>query len=416
MSAVHGFVLLASLGGALVQQPASGQEPPATPPAAQSAEKPAEKPATAFSTEQLEQIVAPIALYPDPLLMQVCMAATYPIEVVQAGRWVAANPGKQAAELESALKTEDWDPSVKSLCGFPDALKHLSDNLDWTQDLGDAFLGQRTELLDTVQHMRKKALDAGQLKTTPEQTVTVKEDQIIVVQPANPQVIYVPTYSPTVVYGSWSYPHWYYPPLYYPPPPGAVAFSFAVGVAWGAAMWGGCSWGWGHSDVDIDINNYNNFTENTDIDGARNKIQEKAGGKGDWKHDPAHRGGVNYRDGKTAQQYGGERGSSRVSRDQARGYGPSDRAGSRGGSGTAAARTPATRTPATREAARPAADRSGLDRGGAGSRPSTGSGRGDAAFSGSRNASYERAASSRGSMSRGGGGRAGGGRGGGRRG
>src|SRR5690349_7288940 len=116
-----------------------------------------------FTQAQLEQLVAPIALYPDALLTQVLSASTYPIEVVQAQRWIDRNPGLKGSELEEALKAQDWDPSVKALCGFPTVLKQMSENLDWTRDLGDAFLGQKAELMDTVQTMRKRALDAGNL-------------------------------------------------------------------------------------------------------------------------------------------------------------------------------------------------------------------------------------------------------------
>ena len=288
-------------------------------PAAQPA---AQAPATAaaFTKEQLEQIVAPMALYPDPLVSQMLMASTYPLEIVEAARWLKANPGLKDKALEEALKKEDWDASVKSLCGFPDVIKQMDENLDWTQDLGDAFLAQKTELLDTVQRMRGKAYDAGSLKTTEQQVVTQQPDKIIVIEPANPEVIYVPTYSPTVVYGSWSYPYYYYPPMYVAPPYGYGAMAFTVGMVWGAAIWGGCNWGWGGSDVDIDINRQNNFNRNTNIDGGRNNISNNAGGRQSWQHDASHRGGVNYRDNKTAQQYGASAGSNRVSRDQARGY------------------------------------------------------------------------------------------------
>jgi hypothetical protein len=177
----------------------------------QAAQAPAAAPTTqataaGFSKEQLEQIVAPMALYPDPVVSLMLMASTYPLEIVQAARWVKANPGLKDKALEEALKQHDWDASVKSMCGFPDVLKQMDENLDWTQDLGDAFLAQKTELMDTIQRMRGKAYDSGNLKTTEQQVVTQQPDKIIVVEPADPQVIYVPTYSSTVVYGGWSYP------------------------------------------------------------------------------------------------------------------------------------------------------------------------------------------------------------------
>ncbi len=227
-----------------------------------------------FPPEQIEQMVAPIALYPDPLVTTILMASTYPLEVVQADRWLKANPKVTGAALDEALKKQSWDDSVKSLCRTPDVIDRMSKNLDWTSDLGDAFLDQQQAVLDAVQRMRKKAENAGNLKTTPQQKVIV-EKEIIKIVPADPQVIYVPTYSAPVVYGSaWSYPSYYYPPMYTYPPGytlAASALSFGVGMAVGAAVWGnsnwhggGCYWGggWGgNNDVDIDVNR--NFEGNT---------------------------------------------------------------------------------------------------------------------------------------------------------
>jgi hypothetical protein len=439
----------------------SPQTPAATKPAdAKPADQAATPPATPeqgakaateakFDAAHLEQIVAPIALHPDGLLSQILMASTYPLEIVEAARWREKNPSLKEKALEDALKTQDWDASVKSLCGFPSVLKQMNENLDWTQDLGDAFLGQKAELMEAVQRMRKKALDAGQLKTNDQQKVT-QEGQYIVVQSTNPEVIYVPTYSPTVVYGGWAYPTYYYPPMYAPYPPGAGFISFTAGVVWGAAIFGNCNWG--GSDVDIDINNENNFNGRTGDREQRERAQggrdsagtrdsgrggagsDRAGAKGgkeSFKHNPEHRKGVNYKDSGTASKFGGESGSKRVSKDQARGF---------SGSGGASARnTAGSSTRPSGGSTRPSSPSSRADGGGAGSaragsssRPST-SGAGSSsrsrpstsgsggskssAFSGSRNAGLDRAASSRGSSSRGGGGaRGGGGRGGGGRG
>jgi hypothetical protein len=385
----------------LVAQVAAVQGQSTSEPATETAVVPA--PAAGFSKEQLEQIVAPIALHPDPLVAQMLMAATYPLEIVEAGRWMKANPGLKDKALEEALKKQEWDASVKSLCGFPDVLKQMDDNLDWTQDLGDAFLSQKTELMDTIQRMRGKAYDSGNLKTTEQQVVTQQPDKIIVVQPANPEVIYVPTYSPTVVYGGWSYPTYYYPPMYYPPPYGYGAMAFTMGVVWGAAIWGGCNWGWGGSDVDIDINRQNNFNRNTNIDGGRNQVSNRAGGKQSWQHDASHRGGVNYRDSKTAEQFGANSGSNRVSRDQARGY---DRAGA--GNSTIGQRTSAsTGAGGSRDLGASTRDAGSSSRNpGASTRDAGASSRdgsGNSAYSGSRNSSMDRSASSRGGTSRGGG-------------
>jgi len=367
--------------------------------------------APGFSAEQLEQIVAPIALYPDSLVMQILMASTYPLEIVEAARWVEKNPGLTGKALDAALQEQNWDPAIKVMCGFPTVIAEMSDNLDWTRDLGDAVLDQKTELLDAVQRMRDKAYEAGNLKTTEQQVVTRQADKIIVIESKSPEVIYVPTYSPVVVYGpSWYYPTYYYPALYVPPPPGYGLMLFGAGVAWGAYLHGGCSWGWGHGDIDVNVKNEYNFNRNTNV------------GNGSWKHDAEHRKGVNYRSGQTAKLYGGSGAGSRVTRDQARGY---DRGGS---AGTLPAQRPGGAAPAQNVAGKlPSAGTRDLG----GARASTGAAQtgisnraaagdassrvsrdGNSAFSGSRSPSFDRAASGRGASSRAslGGGRASGGR------
>ena len=173
-----------------------------------------------FSSEQLEQIVAPIALYPDALLAQVLMASTYPLEVVEAARFAQANPSLEDKALDDELQQRSWDPSVKSLVSFPQVLTMMDEKLDWTQKLGDAVLAQQKDVMDAVQRLRAKAQAEGNLKTTEQQKVIVEEappsggTTVIVIEPANPQVVYVPTYNPTVVYGAWPYPA--YPPLLLP--------------------------------------------------------------------------------------------------------------------------------------------------------------------------------------------------------
>jgi hypothetical protein len=197
-----------------------------------------------FKPEEIEQLVAPIALYPDSLVSQILMASTYPLEVVEAARWAKANKTLQGDALTAALEQQPWDPSVKSLVNFPQVLAMMNEKLDLTQRLGDAFLAQQKDVLDAVQRLRAKA--QGNLKTTKEQTVIVEQSAaqttVIQIEPTNPQVVYVPTYNPTVVYGAWPYPA--YPPYaYYPPGYVATtaAFSFAAGVALGAAW--GYAWG-----------------------------------------------------------------------------------------------------------------------------------------------------------------------------
>lgn len=273
----------------LALSPGFAQQAPSAAPATGGAAAPA---SAAFSQQELDQLLAPIALYPDALLAQILMASTYPLEVVQAARWVKDNSKLTGAALEDALAKQTWDPAVKSLAAVPQVLQQMNDQLEWTQKLGDAFLGQQQAVMATVQSLRAKASAAGNLQTTEQQVVTTKVQEtqtIYVVESAKPEVVYVPTYNPTVVYGSWWYP---YPPYsMYPPgyvyPPGV---GFATGIIVGAAIWGGVNWGWGNSDIDIDINRYNDFN--------RTNISNK-----NWSHNVEHRGGVAYRDQNVAQRY-----------------------------------------------------------------------------------------------------------------
>jgi hypothetical protein len=259
-----------------------------------------------FSKEELEQLVAPIALYPDSLVAQILMASTYPLEVVEAARWSKANPGLKDKALEDALQKQSWDPSVKSLTAFPKVLQGMNEKLDLTQKMGDAFLGQQKEVLDAVQRLRGKADQAGNLKSGKEQTVTKAQEggqTVIKIEPANPEVVYVPTYNPAVVYGPWPYPS--YPPYYYYPyPPGAAFFTFTAGVIIGSALWGNCNWGRG--DVNINVNKYNNFNR-TDIKNSN------------WQHNNEHRKGVQYRDQASQQKFGGGQRPGADSREQFRG-------------------------------------------------------------------------------------------------
>src|SRR4029450_7376517 len=196
--------------------------------------------------------------------------------------------------LEDAMQQQDWDASVKSLTAFPQVLTMLNEKLDMTQKLGDAFLGQQKEVMAAIQRLRGKAQAAGNLKIGKEQTVSTAQEggqTVIKIEPANPEVVYVPTYNPTVVYGSWPYPA--YPPYaYYPPAyvPGAALFSFGVGMAVGAALWGGCNWGGGN--VNVNVNRYNNFN--------RTNVQNS-----NWQHNSEHRRGTQYRDSASQQKFGG---------------------------------------------------------------------------------------------------------------
>ncbi len=263
--------------------------------------------APVFKQEELDQITAPIALYPDSLVAQILMASTYPLEVVQADRFAKQNASLKGEALTKALESQSWDPSVKSLVNFPQVLTMMSEKLDWTQKLGDAFLAQQKPVMDTIQSLRAKAQAAGNLKTTKEQTVIV-EEKIIKIESASPQVVYVPSYNPTVVYGAWPYPT--YPPYSYYPP-GYVAtsmFAFGAGVAMGAAW--GYAWGnsnWSGGDVDVDVNRNTNINNNINRDQAKQKMQERGQinqkGQGKWQHSPENRKGVSYRDQGTAQKF-----------------------------------------------------------------------------------------------------------------
>lgn len=255
----------------------------------------------AFKQEELDQLLAPIALYPDSLLSQILMASTYPLEIVQAQRWATANKDLKGDALAKALETQTWDPSVKSLINFPQVLGMMNEKLDWTQKMGDAFLSQQEDVLKTVQTLRKKAQEEGNLKTTSQQKVVVEKETIVITS-ASPQVVYVPTYNPTVVYGVWAYPsyppYYYYPPAYVPAPGLAFATGVAIGAAWGYA-WGNCNWHGGN--VDIDVNR--NVNVNHNINRGNYASHYGGAGQGSWSHNPAHRAGVPYSNQRTASQY-----------------------------------------------------------------------------------------------------------------
>jgi hypothetical protein len=288
-----------------------------------------------FSQEDLDQILAPVALYPDSLLAQVLMASTYPLEVVMADRWVKQNKNLTGDKLREAAEKQPWDPSVKALVPFPDLLSTMAEKLDWTQKLGDAFLAQQADVMETVQSLRKKAYEAGNLKSTNEQHLIV-EKEIIRVEPADPRVVYVPVYDPWWVYGPWWWP--YYPPyVFYPYPypaavyyPGYIGFSvgFVVGAYWG--NWGYCNWpyrtvyvnpyyygrpyhGYGPAPVGSALAAGgrppglgpappppppgSRPVGGTIASGGSPTMQQ-------WAHNPDHRRGVSYRDPAVGRQFG----------------------------------------------------------------------------------------------------------------
>lgn len=242
------------------------------------------------SQAQLEALVAPIALYPDPLVSQILMASTYPLEVSEATNWLRANSNLKGNALNTALQQQNWDASVKSLVSFPPVLEMMGSQLSWTQNLGNAVLAQQSDTMSAIQALRAKAKKTGALQSNSQQTVTSQgsgSSETIVIQPANPQVVYVPSYNPTVVYGAWPYPA--YPPVAYYPPgyvAGTALLSFGVGMAVGAALWGGCHWGGGYGggSLTINNNNFNNFNRNTNSNWSGNK-----NGTSDWKPDQQRR-------------------------------------------------------------------------------------------------------------------------------
>src|SRR4051812_47463382 len=244
---------------------ALAQQAQAPPPDAPSASQAA---AVKIPADQLESLVAPIALYPDPLLAQVLVASTYPLELVQLQQWLAKHKDLKDKALVDAVKKEDWDPSIQAMAALPDAVKKLAENIKWTTELGNAFLAQQSEVMDAVQRMRAKAKDKGNLKSNEQmkvETKVIESKSVIVIEQSKPEVIYVPSYDPVVVYGTA--PYYPYPPIYYPPAgyyAAGMAISFGIGVAMGAAWGGGWGYnsGWGGNN-DININNNNSFVNNS---------------------------------------------------------------------------------------------------------------------------------------------------------
>jgi uncharacterized protein DUF3300 len=263
-----------------------------------------EKEAPKIPNDQLDSLVAPIALFPDPMLAQVLAASTYPLEIVQLQQWLAKNKTLKDKALTDAVMKQNWDPSVQGLASLPDLVNRLATDINWTTELGNAFLAQQGDVMDAVQRMRGKAKATGNLKSSEQQKVetqVVESKEVIVIQQANPQVVYVPSYNPVVVYGPPPYP---YPPITYPPPGYAaagMAIAFGVGVAMGAAWHGGWGYGcgWGHNDVNINVNN--TYNKNTNI----NRGGNQAGGGNNWQHNAEHRGGAPYSNQATANKYGG---------------------------------------------------------------------------------------------------------------
>ena len=230
---------------AICPQTASARQDQAPPPQAPPPAAPA-PPYQQGTPEQLQQLVAPIALYPDSLVAQILAASTFPEQVVEADRWLQAHPGLQGDALARAADQQPWDPSVKALTAFPSVLGNMDKNISWTSSLGDAYYNQQQDVMDAVQAMRQRAEQAGNLKTTPQQTVT-QQGSTILVQPVDPNIVYVPAYDPWIVYGGpiGPWPGWYpYPGIWF----GGPYLSFGVGF--GIGFFGGFGWGWNHWGFD----------------------------------------------------------------------------------------------------------------------------------------------------------------------
>jgi hypothetical protein len=324
-----------------------------------------------FSKEQIEQLVAPIALYPDQLLSQVLMAATYPADVAEAAKWSKANKDMKGDAAVQAVQNQPWDPAVQALAAFPQVLQPMGDQPDWVQNLGDAFLASSKDVLDAVQRLRAKAQTAGNLKSTEQQKVIVEEaapaQTVIKIEPAQPDVIYVPAYDPTTVYGTWPYP--YYPPYYWPPYPyyypGYYPGAFAAGVFWGAAigsiLWGGCNWGGGN--ININVDRFNRVNHHSQLDRNQNRFE----------HNAANRKGVPYRDQASRDMFGQGRGGAEA-RNNFRGRDPVTESRRQQAQSTlqnrgmdpAQAREALRNDPATRQRAQNAAQGAGRDFAGGG--------------------------------------------------
>src|SRR6266566_4662616 len=352
--------------------------------------------------DQLDSLVAPIALYSDPLLAQTLAASTYPLEIIQLQQWMDQNKNLQGKALAAAVAKQPWDPSIQSLVEFPDVVQRTAGNIQWTTDLGNAFLSQQSDVMDAVQRLRGKAQGTGNLKTNAQSVVKTETvssgKQVIEIQQANPDVVYVPSYDPTVVYGPAPVEYPYYPYTYPGYVPG-TALAWGAGIALGAAAWGAWGGHWGNCDWNggnVNINNNNNFNRNYN----KTVNRGQAGQGNNWQHNPQHRGNAPYGNRATANKYGG---TARGQGGRQAGAGAGARpgggagAGARPGGGGAGARPGGGGGGAgAKPAARPG--------GGAGARPSGGAGAGARPGGGSaKNQVGNRSASSRPSASHGGG-------------
>jgi hypothetical protein len=250
---------------------------------------------------QLDQLTAPVALYPDPLLGDVLMASTYPLEIVEAARWVRvpANKALSGDALADALKAQNWDPSVMALVPFPQVLAQMADQLQWTEQLGNAFLAQQGDVMEAVQRLRHEAMTAGTLKATPECHCLIQTgNDIVSILPADPKIVCLPIYNPRVAFGTWSEPA--YPPIVFQPPPGFayepglwIGFAPPIELAVFGPLWGWDSFDWSGGRILVD-------------NGLYSRVDPRGGSLagGTWVHNPAHRGGVAYADPAVQARFG----------------------------------------------------------------------------------------------------------------
>jgi hypothetical protein len=266
-------------------------------PAQSPAPAPASDAAPQLTPQQLDQMLAPIALYPDDLLAQILMAATYPLEVIEADRWLQYphNAALKGDQLTAELEQQEWDPSVKSLVPFPRILHMMDGKLDWTERLGEAFLADQAAVMDSVQRLRQKAEAAGKLGLATQAVVTTQEEAITI-SPPDLETVDYPVCDPSVVYGTWPYPA--YPPDYFPDYFGGASAG-GFGCGWFAApivapLWGWHHWDWRRHRIDIDRDRFTKL----------NRDRPPVGGAA-WEHDPAHRHGVPYRDAQMRSRFGG---------------------------------------------------------------------------------------------------------------
>jgi hypothetical protein len=287
------FAALFLLHASIAQSPPQNGPPAGAPPGAQ------------MPPQQLDDLVAPIALYPDPLVAQVLAAATYPMEIAEAQQWLRDHPKWKPSKLMDEAKKQNWDPSVQGLVAFPDVLAQLSRDMSWTTQLGNAFLAQQADVMQAVQRMRAEAEAKGKLRSTPQETVTTQNQNgqpAITIEPGDPNVWYVPNYNPGYV---WGPPVWgEYPPLMYPGI--GIGFGWYPGIdmglyfgGWGGWGWGG--WGWGCNWFGGGIFMDNSFFHRYGFRG----FQGGGLGRSAWAHDPAHRLGVPYANRAVANRFGG---------------------------------------------------------------------------------------------------------------